>query len=70
MNQPDHQRTWTVAKAQPQSRQLMGQWLLKNMPRGIDLELPSRDEPEHEIPFISANRTVPTGLSHTRAHSP
>ncbi len=47
-----------------------GQWLVENMPRGIDIELPSRDEPEREIPFVSANRTVPTGLSHTRAHSP
>ena len=47
-----------------------GQWLVENMPRGIDIELPSRDEPGREIPFASANRTVPTGLSHTRAHSP
>ena len=47
-----------------------GQWLVENMPRGTDIELPSRDEPERESPFISANRTVPTGLSHTRAHSP
>ncbi len=48
----------------------LGQWLVENMPRGIDLELPDRDEPEREIPFVNANRTVPTGLSHTRAHSP
>ena len=30
----------------------MGQWLIDNMPRGIDLEIPGRDEPEREIPFI------------------
>ncbi len=48
----------------------LGQWLVENMPRGIDIELPSREEPKREIPFVSANRTVPTGLSHTRAHSP
>ena len=31
----------------------LGQWLVENMPRGIDLELPSRDEPERPIPFIT-----------------
>ncbi len=30
--------------AQLQSRLPMGQWLLENMPRGIELELPSRRE--------------------------
>ena len=29
----------------------MGQWLVDNLPRGIDLEIPSRQEPESEIPF-------------------
>jgi len=96
MNQPDHQRTWTVAEAQSQlseilrlaaeegpqhigadrpfvvvpaeawyaheqprrlphqqSRTHMGKWLLENMPRGIDLELPSRREPERPIPFLN-----------------
>ncbi len=48
----------------------LGQWLVENMPRGTDIELPSRDEPEREIPIDGADRTVPTGLSHTRAHSP
>ena len=32
----------------------LGQWLVENMPRGTDIELPSRDEPEREIPFVSA----------------
>ena len=31
----------------------LGQWLVENMPRGIELELPSHDEPEREIPFVS-----------------
>ncbi len=31
----------------------LGQWLVENMPRGIDIELPSRDESEREIPFVS-----------------
>ena len=38
---------------QQQSRKPVGQWLLENMPRGIDLELPSRREPERPIPFIT-----------------
>jgi len=96
MNQPEHQRTWTVAEAQSrlseilrlaeeegpqhigadrpfvvvpaerwyaheqshglphqQSRIHMGGWLVENMPRGFDLELPSRREPERPIPFLN-----------------
>ena len=30
----------------------MGQWLLENMPRGTNLQVPDRREPEREIPFI------------------
>lgn len=30
----------------------MGKWLLENMPRGIELEIPDRRESEREIPFI------------------
>ncbi len=37
-----------------QPRKPLGRWLVENMPRGIDLELPSRDEPEREIPFVIA----------------
>jgi len=34
-------------------RKPLGQWLVENMPRGIELELPERCEPEREIPFIT-----------------
>lgn len=34
-------------------RKPMGQWLVENMPRGIDLEIPSRRDPGREIPFIA-----------------
>ena len=37
------------AKTPP--RKPLGQWLVENMPRGIELEVPSRREPEREIPF-------------------
>ena len=33
----------------------MGQWLLENMPRGTNLPVPDRREPEREIPFIDEN---------------
>ena len=30
----------------------LGQWLVENVPRGLELDLPDRkDEPEREIPF-------------------
>lgn len=29
-----------------------GQWLVENMPRSIALELPSRGDPEREVPFL------------------
>lgn len=32
-------------------RKPLGQWLVENMPRGIELEIPDRREPEREIPF-------------------
>jgi len=31
----------------------LGQWLVENVPRGIDLELPSRDDPDREVPFLN-----------------
>lgn len=40
-------------------RKPMGQWLVENMPRGIDLEIPSRRESGREIPFITADRQGP-----------
>ena len=37
-----------------QGRIPMGKWLVENMPRGIDLELPSRREPEFDNPWGSS----------------
>ena len=31
----------------------LGQWLVENMPRGLELELPSRHEPERPTPFVA-----------------
>ena len=48
-----------VAERQPAQappRKPMGQWLVENMPRGIDLEIPSRRESGREIPFITQDR--------------
>lgn len=33
------------------SRKPMGQWLIENMPRGIDIEIPERHESERKVPF-------------------
>lgn len=41
-------------KPQPEGRKHMGQWLLENMPRGIDLELPSRREVDFVNPWEPA----------------
>lgn len=30
----------------------LGQWLVENMPRGTDLEVPDRRESNRKIPFI------------------
>ena len=37
--------------AKTSSRKPLGQWLVENTPRGIELEIPSRHEPERAIPF-------------------
>ena len=29
----------------------MGKWLVENMPRGVELELPDRSDPPRETPF-------------------
>ena len=31
----------------------MGRWLVDHMPRGVELEIPDRREPEREIPFMT-----------------
>ena len=41
--------TWC---ARTSDRKPMGQWLVDNMPRGTELQIPDRNEPEREIPFI------------------
>ena len=30
----------------------LGQWLVENMPRGTELEVPSRRERDRRIPFV------------------
>ena len=48
------ERVWQE-RAHP--RKPLGQWLVENFPRGIELELPSRDDDDREIPFADeANR--------------
>ncbi len=48
------ERVWQE-RARP--RKPLGQWLVENFPRGIDLELPPRDDDDREIPFADeANR--------------
>ena len=34
------------------SRQPLGRWLVENMPRGVELELPDRHESERRVPLI------------------
>ena len=38
------------AKSPP--RQSLGKWLVEDTPRGIELEVPDRHEPDRPIPFI------------------
>ena len=45
------ERLW---KEQAAERKPMGQWLVENMPRGWDLEVPDRNEPDREISFVAA----------------
>lgn len=35
-----------------QNRIPLGQWLVENMPRGAELEVPDRRESDRKIPFI------------------
>ena len=35
----------------------LGQWLIDNVPRGIHLETPDRNEPGREIPFANRDKT-------------
>ena len=45
-----------VAEQQPAPappRKPMGQWLVENMPRGANLEIPAGRESRREIPFVT-----------------
>ena len=35
------------------SRKPLGRWLVENMPRGIELEIPERRDPGRDIPFVT-----------------
>ena len=39
-------------KRKPKPRKPLGQWLIENMPRGVNLPVPSRRESGRPIPFI------------------
>ena len=60
---PGH--VWT-AKDSP--RKPLGQWLVENMPRGVDIEIPGNRESRREIPFfdseIGRRRTYSTPTSY------
>ena len=43
------EETWNERSS---PRKPLGQWLIENMPRDIELELPDRDEPDRSNPFI------------------
>ncbi|WP_419925975.1 DUF2442 domain-containing protein [Candidatus Poriferisocius sp.] len=43
----------TIARRQEGNQ--MGKWLVENMPRGINLELPDRGEHDREIPFLGGD---------------
>ena len=56
MDRSKSKQTRTVAEAKArlsESRKPLGQWLVDNMPRGTNLEIPDRHESGREIPFIS-----------------
>ena len=44
------ERLWNERTLQ---REPMGQWLVENMPRGVELELPDRNEPDRDISFVA-----------------
>ena len=44
------ERDW---EAREEPRIPLGKWLVENMPRGIDLELPERGESDRENPFVN-----------------
>ena len=57
MEKPKPPAAKDTAKEQ-EPKEPLGQWLVKNMPRGIDLELPDRhNESKREIPFAEYAET-------------
>ena len=42
----------TTAADGVEPRMPLGQWLIENMPRGTNLEVPSRRERDRKIPFV------------------
>lgn len=47
------ERDWS---AHTSHRKPLGQWLIENAPRGVDLEIPDRHEAGREIPFLTPDR--------------
>lgn len=37
-------------------REPMGKWLLENMPRGQEIELPDRRDPPRDVPFAAGDK--------------
>ena len=42
-----------VWQRQSSPRKPLGRWLVENMPRGVELELPERRDPGRDIPFAT-----------------
>ena len=57
------ERLW---QKQSPPRKPLGQWLVENMPRGIELELPSRRDSDREIPFSTDEDRRALGRPRTR----
>ena len=49
------ERLWREGQAPAQKP--LGQWLVENVPRGGDLEIPGRRESGREIPFLDEETT-------------
>ena len=45
-----------VWQARVAPRKPLGQWLIENVPRGLTIEIPCRDEEDREIPFFSNSK--------------
>lgn len=44
-----------VWEARQKARMPLGKWLVENMPRGSNLEIPDRHEPDRKNPFFSGS---------------